>query len=853
MKRIAFFLLVMFVQTLQLSAATKKVYADFSNLTCYNHAFWDAETQTLSWDEKWSNQIRDLGLPSGDLSEYEKMVIETADLNATSFRVLVYIGETSITYTVDKEGVVELLFDEKLSAADKMNITNIVISGGSSDQTGSVRILSFYLETFDDSVPVKRDPQLSFSPSVVTIQEGEVFVNPTLNNPNDLEVTYSVVSNPDDFATIDSASGDLTLGEGKGRAIVTATFDGNEEFLPGKASYTVIVRSEVEGEIPFVYDVENTGSIYPEPDYPTRSQLPFIEPLTDPFLFSDGSGRALEFEDWSRRRSEISNEIQHYEIGRKPAVSMDDIEASMSGNTLTVKVTVDGKTLTLSSTISYPSSGSAPYPLMIGMNGNGGSLPSAVFSGVNIAHMSFTSSQTNGYSQFDDSGSREFERLYPDLTSNGAYSEWAWGVSRLIDGLQKLGPDVTKIDTEHIGVTGCSYAGKMALFCGAFDERIALTVAQEPGGGGAASWRVSNWLPISVERISNTDYNWFMGSLRDNFNGDNVSYLPYDHHELVAMCCPRACLILGNPSQTWLADPSGYVSCNAARKVWEQYGIEDRFGYSFVGGHDHCNLPSSQYPEVQAFIKRFLGGQEDVETDVSIAPSNYVDSYDYERWIQWWGTDSVPPIYLPGTDDNEVSIWIEAEDMISADNGQNLKIVADENCSNGQYVETNIDATTLSEDKQNWMIGTFTVEEEGDYNLFFHINTSGSFNDDSYYVAFDDATPVLANGFADAGNGWVWVNVSNYASINKHLTAGVHTLNIVGREDGAKLDVVKITTSRMTPDPSELNPTVTSVRSVQPAAALHQNGIYNLHGQRLRSLDGQKGIFIVDGQKQFVR
>jgi hypothetical protein len=32
---------------------------------------------------------------------------------------------------------------------------------------------------------------------------------------------------------------------------------------------------------------------------------------------------------------------------------------------------------------------------------------------------------------------------------------------------------------------GCSYADKMALFAGAFDERIALTIAQESGGGGA--------------------------------------------------------------------------------------------------------------------------------------------------------------------------------------------------------------------------------------------------------------------------------------------------------------------------------------------------------------------------------
>ena len=245
-------------------------------------------------------------------------------------------------------------------------------------------------------------------------------------------------------------------------------------------------------DIPLVYDVENTAAANPDPVFPTFSELPKCEPLTDPFAFSDGSGRATSFSQWSKRRGEIKREIEHYEIGDKPAVSLDDIEASMEGNKLTVVVTVNGKSLTLTSTINYPAGGTAPYPLMIGASNN--SLPGSLLSSRNIATMNFTESQVNGYSQMGGSGSRgtyPFDNLYPDLIDNGAYSEWAWGFSRLLDGLQKLGPEVTKIDMNHIGVTGCSYAGKMALFCGAFDERVALTIAQEPGGGGAAAWRVT--------------------------------------------------------------------------------------------------------------------------------------------------------------------------------------------------------------------------------------------------------------------------------------------------------------------------------------------------------------------------
>ena len=143
---------------------------------------------------------------------------------------------------------------------------------------------------------------------------------------------------------------------------------------------------------------------------------------------------------------------------------------------------VNGQTLTLRSTIHYPKTGKAPYALMIGTSML--SLPKPLFENRPIAIMTFHEAQVNDYSQWrphHDRGEHAFDRLYPELTANGAYSEWAWGLSRLIDGLQLLGPEVTKIDTRHIGVSGCSYAGKMALFCGAFDERIALTIAQEHG------------------------------------------------------------------------------------------------------------------------------------------------------------------------------------------------------------------------------------------------------------------------------------------------------------------------------------------------------------------------------------
>lgn len=366
---------------------------------------------------------------------------------------------------------------------------------------------------------------------------------------------------------------------------------------------------QLSAQIPLVYQVENTGNHFPPPVLPAISDLPIVKELPNPLAWNDGSGTVTDFSEWVQRRSEIAAEIQHYGIGTKPEVSPEAVQARMDGDTLIVDVTVGGQTLTLRSAIHYPETGQPPYALMIGTSML--SLPKPLFENRPIATMTFHEAQVNDYSQWrphKERGEHNFDRLYPELKDNGAYSEWAWGMSRLLDGLQQLGAEQTKIDMSRIGVTGCSYAGKMALFCGAFDERIALTIAQEPGGGGAAAWRISHQMD-SVECLEKTDYHWFLESMRTNFSGDSVYRMPYDHHELCAMVCPRALLVLGNPDYKWLADGSAVVSLRAARKVWERFGIEERMGYSIVGNHPHCLLPESQYPEVEAFIDKFLLGK----------------------------------------------------------------------------------------------------------------------------------------------------------------------------------------------------------------------------------------------------
>lgn len=424
--------------------------------------------------------------------------------------------------------------------------------------------------------------------------------------------------------------------------------------------------------IPLVYPVRDTGAYYRAPDFPSFAQLPIVRPLPDPFRFADG-WRETSFWSWERHRNEYMAAIEKYEIGPVPDCSDCTITASYAppttsgGNgTLTVNVTRNSKTITLTSGVYIPQGmGSGPYPVLVPMaidsfdfNGSTfrfppptppdyGSLPASVFKNLPIATVNYISTQVAGYcfSGTCDHSTDAFYQLYPDLcagtcsgTSNsGIYAAWSWGVSRLIDGMEIAAHQATNplpVDTRHLAVTGCSFAGKMALFAGAFDERIALTIAQENGGGGAPSWRVSREIEPqqSVEDVDDTSYDWFGGQMHQ-FAGENVFKLPVDHHELEAMVAPRALLETGNTDYYWLSNRSNYVSARATQRIYDTLGIGDRFGFYIDSGHSHCATLPAESPAIAAFVDKFMLGQSDANTDVEVTP---FPNLDYSRWTWWW-------------------------------------------------------------------------------------------------------------------------------------------------------------------------------------------------------------------------
>jgi autotransporter-associated beta strand protein len=422
--------------------------------------------------------------------------------------------------------------------------------------------------------------------------------------------------------------------------------------------------------LPLYFDFENTSTNYSVtlPSLPTPGTFTYIYPLPDPFYYvSDplniGGSGSTNFSDWEHHRAEFLAEIQAYEIGTKPVVDPSMISVSVISNNLTTRrlvvwvtniVSGTPRVLMLSNTITLPASvtNTFTFPVCIGMNGPNGSVNASLLTAV--AKISYTINQVTTYG--GKANTDPFYVLYAapyspaiDTVYTGQYAAWAWGCSRIIDGLYKVNGNVgggVQLDLTHMMVTGCSYAGKMALFCGATDERVALTIAQESGGGGANSWRFNEFAqtPGTVEDIDNTDYGWFAYQMH-NFGGTNVAYMPDDHHLLDALVAPRALFCSGNPDYVWLGNPSCYVCSKAVEQIYGNFGLSDRFGYNIIGGHAHCSTTANIDSEMGAFINKFLLQSNSVNTLIRDVDGTSTNGVNAGQWTAWWGTTN--PILGP--------------------------------------------------------------------------------------------------------------------------------------------------------------------------------------------------------------
>lgn len=351
---------------------------------------------------------------------------------------------------------------------------------------------------------------------------------------------------------------------------------------------------------------ENTGADCTIAALPATSALKANAKLPDPFTKLDGT-RMTTKADWHCRREELKQMAEKYAFGPKPATPMSAVSGTVSQTSISVTVSLNGKTGTFSASIKKPSSGSAPYPAIIvyGGAGFGAPLDSAVVNSEGVALITYdpysVGAEGNGRGANAEKGA--FYSVYGGSSATGLLAAWAWGVSRIIDVIEKS--DGSIIKASAIGVTGCSRFGKGSFLAGVLDERVALTMPIESGTAGVPIWR---GVPGEKAQSLSSAYGeqpWF-GDAFTTFTSDPTK-APLDTHELVAMVAPRGLFIMDNPHIANLGPKSAHVAALAGAEVYKTLGVGDNITYySDVQNGSHCSERPEWATPLRNNIQKFL-------------------------------------------------------------------------------------------------------------------------------------------------------------------------------------------------------------------------------------------------------
>ena len=135
--------------------AQEQVHASFDNPTNTNTT-WDAATRTFTWTATYYNQLRNIGLPNGDISKYKKLVVDCDIKSGEKFRILFYKGSSNLTLWAES-GVNEYNIVEELKAVSPsdyneyiLDCTEICLSGSNAVAPGEAVINDVYLETYPE-------------------------------------------------------------------------------------------------------------------------------------------------------------------------------------------------------------------------------------------------------------------------------------------------------------------------------------------------------------------------------------------------------------------------------------------------------------------------------------------------------------------------------------------------------------------------------------------------------------------------------------------------------------------------------------------------------------------------------
>ena len=357
--------------------------------------------------------------------------------------------------------------------------------------------------------------------------------------------------------------------------------------------------------------------------------------LPDVLIFNNGS-KVRTKSDWDKRRSEIYKLFENEVYGKSPvwngkvevskiSQKENDIAGLATRKEIKLRLMNGNRSLDMNILLFLPNS-VKPAPIFIGYNFDGNQATikdpeititsSWVESNIKLGVINNKATEASrgadasnwpikeiisrGYGlatinyndvdpDFDDGFMNGVPSLFTqqrDSSSWANISAWAWGLSRVMDYIEK----VPEIDGKKVIVIGHSRLGKTALWAAASDQRFAMAISNMSGCAGAA---LSRRIFGETVEIMNRNLSWWTC---DNFKKYNAKEetLPVDQHELLALIAPRPVYVASAEDDLW-ADPKGeFLSCVAASPVYELLGLK-RFPAVEMPPPDHPVMGSIGY------------------------------------------------------------------------------------------------------------------------------------------------------------------------------------------------------------------------------------------------------------------
>ena len=373
------------------------------------------------------------------------------------------------------------------------------------------------------------------------------------------------------------------------------------------------------------------------PDMLKIEKYEVLGKLPDPFTFEDGR-KVKTGSDWPERRKELYKSVIELQYGvQPPAPEFTEVETLYDGGKTRVykiKCGCADRLVTFRMKLMLPDGATNP-PVIVDGDGCfnycmdkewlGAALNKgvawAIFDRTELAHDVMREKRGQG----------QLFEAYPGLTY-GALSAWAWGYSRVVDALEKIG----LVNLGCIAFSGHSRGGKTCALSGALDERAAIVNPNATCAGACSCYRTrlvardENGYEARSERLSDLWHNFYYW-MGENFGdyADREAELPFDCHELKALIAPRTLLVTEAAHDIWSNPVGSWQTTIAAKEVYDFLDAGDEIFWHFRPGRHFHKVEDVE--ALVSLVKRRENGGKDFDAsrffrlpfDPDLLPSIY--------------------------------------------------------------------------------------------------------------------------------------------------------------------------------------------------------------------------------------